>query len=94
MAIDSTRYEQGNADVLLWQSGYRISLALLAAVLAVALQTIGALKLSSVAESAIGADVADWMVGLVSATYVVLVLVIRRRVQVSRRAGVDRKSVV
>ena len=88
MAADSTRYEQGNADVLLWQSGYRIALALLAAVLAVALQTIGALKLSSVAEASIGADVADWMVGLVSATYVVLVLVIRRRMQIRRRAGV------
>lgn len=88
MAADTTRYEQGNADVLLWQSGYRIALALLAAVLAVALQTIGALKLSSVAEASIGADAADWMVGLVSASYVVLVLVIRRRMQVHRRAGV------
>jgi len=88
MATDSARYEQGNADVLLWQSGYRIALALLAAILAVALQTFGVLRLSSVAESAIGAEVADWMVGLVSVAYVVLVLVIRRRMQVKRRAGV------
>lgn len=88
MPTESARYEQGNADVLLWQSGYRIALALLAAVLAVALQTIGALKLSAVAEASIGANIADWMVGLVSAAYVVLVLGIRRRMQVRRRAGV------
>lgn len=88
MATESARYEQANADVLVWQSGYRIALALLAAAIAVALKTIGALKLSTVAESAIGADVADWMVGLVSATYVVLVLVIRRRMHTHRRAGV------
>lgn len=87
MASDGVRYEQANADVLLWQSGYRIALALLAAALAVGLQTIGAIKLSLVAESAIGADAADWMVGLVSATYVVLVLVIRRRMQLLRRGG-------
>lgn len=87
MASDSVRYEQANADVLLWQSGYRIALALLAAALAVGLRTVGALKLSLVAEATIGTDAADWMVGLVSALYVVLVLVIRRRVQLSHRAG-------
>ncbi len=88
MATDSARYEQANAEVLLWQSGYRIALALLAAGLAVGLKTLGALKLSSVAEAAIGSNVADWMVGLVSATYVVLVLGIRRRMHTHRRAGV------
>ena len=87
MASDRVRYEQANADVLLWQSGYRIALALLAAALAVGLRTVGALKLSLVAETTIGADAADWMVGLVSAIYVVLVLYIRRRVQLSHRAG-------
>lgn len=87
MSSDGVRYEQANADVLLWQSGYRIAFALLAAALAVGLQTVGVIKLSSVAEATIGADAADWMVGLVSATYVVLVLVIRRRVHVLRRAG-------
>lgn len=88
MVTDSARYEQANADVLLWQSGYRIALALLAAALAVALQRVGLVSLSSVAAGAIGAEAADWMVGLVSATYVVLVLVIRRRVQKFHRAGV------
>ena len=88
MATDSARYEQGNADVLLWQSGYRLAFALLAAVLAVALRTTGVLSLSPVADRALGPNVADWMVGLVSALYVVLVLAIRRRVAVTRRAGV------
>lgn len=87
MVSDGVRYEQANADVLLWQSGYRIALALLAAALAVGLQTVGAIKLSSIAAAAIGADAADWMVGLVSTAYVVLVLVIRRRMQLLRRAG-------
>ena len=88
MATDSARYEQANADVLVWQSGYRIALALLAAGLAVALKTFGVLQLSSIAAVTIGPDVADWMVGLVSATYVVLVLGIRRRMHTHRRAGV------
>lgn len=87
MTPDGTRYEQGNADVLLWQSGYRVALALLAAILAVGLRTAGTLSLSPVADRAIGTDLADWMVGLVTGLYVVLVLGIRRRVQSTRRAG-------
>ncbi|MEP6763437.1 MAG: GGDEF domain-containing protein [Gemmatimonadaceae bacterium] len=88
MAADSARYEQGNADVLLWQSGYRLAFALLAAALAVALRTRGTIELSPVADRALGPSVADWMVGLVSALYVVLVLGIRRRVTHTRKAGV------
>jgi diguanylate cyclase (GGDEF)-like protein len=88
MAVESTRYEQGNADVLLWQSGYRISLALLAAIVAVALRSTGLIALSPIADRAIGADLADWMVGLVAALYVILVLGIRRRVRATRRAGI------
>ena len=88
MPTDSARYEQANADILVWQSGYRIALALLAAALAVALKTLGFVQLSSVAAANIGPDAADWMVGLVSAAYVVLVLGIRRRMHTRRRAGV------
>ena len=88
MAADSSRYDQGNADVLLWQSGYRLAFALLAAVLAVTFHTTGAISLSPVAVHALGPSVADWMVGLVSALYVALVLGIRRRVAVTRKAGV------
>lgn len=87
MTTDSIRNEQANADVLLWQSGYRIALALLAAAIAVALRTVNAVSLSPVADRAIGDNAADWMVGIVTAVYVLLVLVIRRRVQHTRRAG-------
>jgi diguanylate cyclase (GGDEF)-like protein len=85
---DGSRYEQGNADVLLWQSGYRIALALCAAALAVGLRTVGSISLSPVADRAIGGSVADWMVGIVTAVYVVLVLAIRRRVQRTCRASI------
>jgi diguanylate cyclase (GGDEF)-like protein len=87
MVTDSPRSEQANADVLLWQTGYRVALALIAASVAVALRTAGILSLSPVAAQAIGADVADWMLGLVSVSYVVLVMGIRARVKSTRRAG-------
>ncbi len=87
MLTDTPRSEQANADVLLWQTGYRIALALLAAVIAVALRTAGKLTLSSVASETVGANAADWMLGLVTTVYVVLVMVIRSRVRTTRRAG-------
>lgn len=87
MVTDSPRSEQANADVLLWQTGYRVALALLAAVLAVTLRSAGVLSLSPIADAAIGRDAADWMLGVVSAVYVVLVMGIRARVRSTRRAG-------
>ena len=87
MAADSPRSEQANADVLLWQTGYRVALALLAGALAVTLRTAGILALSPVANLAIGRDTADWMLALVSVSYVALVMAIRARVRVTRRAG-------
>lgn len=88
MQADSARYEQGNADVLLWQSGYRLAFALFAAVLAVGMRTIGSLSLSPIADRVLGQSVADWMVGLISVLYVLLVLAIRRHVTVRRKASV------
>jgi diguanylate cyclase (GGDEF)-like protein len=84
---DRGRYEQGNADALLWQTGYRVLLALLAGAAAVLFRSANILSLSSVADSAVGGDAADWMLGLVSISYVALVLGIRRRVHAARRAG-------
>jgi diguanylate cyclase (GGDEF)-like protein len=84
---DRSRYEQGNADALLWQTGYRVLLALLAGAVAVLFRSANILSLSSVADSAVGSDAADWMLGLVSVAYVALVLGIRWRVQATRRAG-------
>ena len=87
MPFDRSRYEQGNADVLLWQTGYRIALALLAGAVAVALRTLGGIELSTIADRALGSDAADWMIGLVSTSYVVLVLVIRHVLRKRRRAS-------
>ncbi len=84
---ESPRSEQANADVLLWQTGYRVALALITASLAVTLRTAGVLSLSPVADGVIGRDLADWMLGLVSVTYVLLVMGIRARVRTTRRAG-------
>ena len=84
---DSPRSEQANADVLRWQTGYRVALALLAASIAVALRTAGILGLSPVASAVIGRDAADWTLGLVSAAYVGLVMAIRSRVRTTHRAG-------
>lgn len=87
MATDSPRSEQANADVLLWQTGYRVALAALAAALALALRTAGVLSLATVAQVTVGPDLADWLLGGVSMAYVALVLAIRLRVRRSRRAG-------
>jgi len=87
MATDSPRSEQANADVLLWQTGYRVALAALTAVLALALRTAGVLSLASIAQVTVGANLADWLLGGVSVAYVALVVAIRRRVRRSRRAG-------
>ena len=84
---DTSRSDQANADVLLWQTGYRVALALIAGAFAVALRTAGVLSLSEVANRAIGVDTADWMLGLVSVTYVVLVMAIRAQVRRTHRAG-------
>ncbi|MEQ1690484.1 MAG: GGDEF domain-containing protein [Gemmatimonas sp.] len=87
MAADSPRSEQANADVLLWQTSYRVALALLGGVIAVSLRSAGVLSLSPVADVTIGRDAADWMLGLVSVVYVILVMGIRYRVRQTRRAG-------
>ncbi|MES2523495.1 MAG: diguanylate cyclase [Gemmatimonadota bacterium] len=87
MSRDPARPESTNADILLWQTGYRVALALLAAAIAVGLRTAGILSLSPVADKSIGGVVADWALGLVSITYVVLVLAISRRVRATRHAS-------
>src|SRR5687768_18387143 len=87
MSRDPARPESTNADILLWQTGYRVALALLAAAIAVGLRTAGMLSLSPVADASLGDDVADWALGLVSIAYVVLVLAISRRVRATRHAS-------
>lgn len=87
MVPDSPRSEQANADVLLWQTGYRLALALLGSVVAITLFSAGVIRLSSVAETTIGRDAADWILAVVSFVYVMLVVAIRYQVKRTSRAG-------
>ncbi len=84
---DLSRYEQSNADVLLWQTRYRVVLALLATGIAVLLRTAGWLTVSPIAEARLGADLADWLIGGSAAVYVLVVLTLHQRVRRVRRAS-------
>jgi diguanylate cyclase (GGDEF)-like protein len=87
MQPDLPRTDVANAEVLLWQTGYRLALALLAGIIAVGLRSAGILTLSSVASVTVGAEAANAVLGLVATTYVALVLVIRALVRRTRTAG-------
>jgi diguanylate cyclase (GGDEF)-like protein len=87
MVTDNSRYEQGNADALLWQTGYRVVLAFCAFVVAVLFRTAAVLTLSPVADATLIPSAAEWILVTVSVTYAALVLGIRHRVRTTRRAG-------
>lgn len=87
MAIDRASADLAAADVLLWQTGYRLALALGVGLLAVSLRTAGFLELSPVAEHGVGTDAADWLLGLITTGYAALVLGIRSWIARRRRAG-------
>lgn len=87
MATDSSRYETGNAEALLWQTGYRVVLAAAAGAVSVMFRTAGVLSLSPVADAVLVPGAAEWILGLVSVLYASLVVVIRRRLQTTHRAG-------
>jgi len=84
---DQPRYEQSNADVLLWQTRYRIVLALLAAIAAVVARTMGWMALSPVAVLRLGESAADWLVAVAAVVYVAVVLALHLHVLRSRRAS-------
>lgn len=84
---DQPRYEQSNADVLLWQTRYRVVLALLAAGVAVGLRTVGWLAVSPVAALRLGETTADWLIAIAAVLYVAVVLALHAHVLRSRRAS-------
>lgn len=86
MEIERSRTETATADILIWQTGYRLVLAIVAVMATVALRVAGSLRLSPVADAAIGPARAFWMLGLATITYAVLVLVIRAVIQRTREA--------
>ena len=87
MPREPLRPDVANADILLWQTGYRLLLALVAGIIAVGLRSAGILTLSSVAYVTVGPDAADRVLGVVAVAYVALVLGIRALVQRTRAAG-------
>ncbi len=87
MQDEPTRSPTTTADVLGWQTNYRIALALLAGAVTVGLRTFGFLSLSPVADRVVGTELAEWFLGLVPVGYAVLVIGIRAWVQRRRAAG-------
>lgn len=87
MPSESSRSNLANADILVWQTGYRVLLALVAAGIATGLRSAGVLTLSSVADAAIGPALADRVLSLVALTYVLLAVGIRAVVRRTRQAS-------
>ncbi|MBY0490498.1 MAG: GGDEF domain-containing protein [Gemmatimonadaceae bacterium] len=94
MATDRPRADLAAADVLLWQTGYRLALALSVGLVAVGLRTAGFLALSEVAEHGVGTDAADWLLGLITTGYAALVLGLRHWITRKRRAGIALSTVM
>ena len=86
MEIERPRTDAATADILIWQTGYRLALAVLAGSIAVGLRFLGSLQLSPVAELAIGTERADWLMPIATLMYVGMVLVIRAVVRRTRTA--------
>ena len=77
METERSRTEAATADILIWQTGYRLALAGLTGIVTIALRVSGSLPLSPVADVALGQEHVDWMLAAVTALYAGLVLGIR-----------------
>ena len=86
METERSRTEAATADILIWQTGYRLALAVLTGIVTIALRVIGSLPLSPVADLAIGRAHVDWVLAIVTALYAGLVLGIRAFMRRTRRA--------
>lgn len=87
MATDSLRNDTATADALLWQTSYRLILAMIAGAVTVGSRITGAIRLSPVSDAMLGRDLADWMLAIVTAIYTVLVIGMRSHLRTTRRAG-------
>lgn len=86
MESERARVDTVSADILIWQTGYRLALAVVLGVITVALRVVGSLPLSAVADSALGPDRADWLMAIAAVLYTALVLLIRATVRRTRTA--------
>lgn len=83
----TARSDTTTAEILRWQTGYRIALALMAGAVSVGLRTVGFLNLSPVAHAVVGETMAEWYLGIVPVAYTLLVIAIRLWVQRQRSVG-------
>ena len=88
MSSDRSLNATATADVLLWQTSYRLVLALFAGTVAVGLRVVESITLSPVALQTLGMDLTDWLLGGVTAIYTAIVIGLRFRLRSAREAGV------
>jgi diguanylate cyclase (GGDEF)-like protein len=86
MELDRPRNDAVAADVIRWQTSYRLALALVAGAATVGLRTAGVFELSDVAAAVVGTR-ANGIVAVVTGVYALLVLALRAWVQRTRTAG-------
>ena len=94
MHTERTGTEVATADVILWQTAYRLVLALLVSSVAVVARLGGTVPLSPIAASYVGVDGADWLLGLVTGIYTLLVIGVRSSIRSARRAGAIFSSLI
>lgn len=86
MHSERPRADAATADVLQWQSRYRLALAVMAGSATIGLSSLGLFALSDTALAVVG-RYANWVVGGVTATYALLVLALQAWVRKTRSAG-------
>jgi len=94
MTTERSGTEVATADVILWQTAYRLVLALVVGTVAVASRLGGTVPLSPAAESYIGIDGADWLLGLATGLYTLVVVGVRSSIRTARRAGAVVSSLI
>lgn len=87
MANDRPRPDAAVADILFWQTGYRIVLAASVGGVVVGLRFAGVLGPPAVVLEVVGPALADWLVALVILGYALLAIGVRLYLRTTRRAG-------
>lgn len=87
MTPAQTSQEQGNADILLWQTWYRLAIGALAVAVPALLFAAGALRLSVAGAQLFSRGIPLALLALPGAVYIAVVLVMRQELLRKRRAG-------
>jgi diguanylate cyclase (GGDEF)-like protein len=87
METERSRTEAATADILIWQTGYRLALAVVTGIVTIALRVSGSLPLSPVADVTLGQEYVNWVLVAITALYAGLVLGIRAFTRRTRSAN-------